>query len=134
MKPPIPKLDREFLSFCYREKINEIEPIFTAFLSEMPRMIIEINDLIQQNLPAEASERIRQTVPSFSAVGLPILGVKLETVDVYLDFLKLSNAKILMKEFALELKKYLPVIINELSRLKAYNKHVIIYSARMLST
>jgi hypothetical protein len=133
MKPPIPKLDREFLSFCYGEKVNEIEPILTEFLIETPVVIKEINDLIHQNLAGEASKRIKKTVPSFNAIGLPVLGIQLETVSIYLEFLKLSKAKILMNEFTIELRKYLPVIINELSRVKAYKTLVTSNAGRLLS-
>lgn len=118
MNTPIKQLDRKFLSFYYRDMINDIEEIYEIFLSEIPHEINSINDLIIHKEINEALEHMHKILPSFQNIGLPQLTVKLQIIEVYLKVSNISTAKLLIRSFIKELNDYMPAILSELNRLK----------------
>ncbi len=116
------KLDKKFLTNYYREMVNEIGEIFETFLSDTPGEIKEISDLLNRHNITEAGEKLHKIVPSFLSIGLPQLTVKLQIVEVYINYANLSTAKLLMRAFVRELDEYMPAITDEYRRLKAVNR------------
>lgn len=116
------KLDKKFLTNYYREMVNEIGEIFEAFLSEIPEEIAAINDLLYRHNIKEAGEKLHKIIPTFIGIGLPQLTVKLQVVEVYINYTNLSTAKLLMRSFIQEMNDYIPAISDECRRLKAVSR------------
>jgi hypothetical protein len=116
------KLDKKFLANYYREMVNEIGGIFETFLNEMPDEIREISNLLNCNNITAAGEKLHKIIPSFISIGLPQLTVKLQIVEVYINYANLSTSKLLMRAFVNELDEYMPAISDEYRRLKAVNR------------
>jgi hypothetical protein len=116
------KLDKKFLTNYYREMVNEIGEIFEIFLSETPEEINTISDLLNRQNITEAGEKLHKIIPSFLSIGLPQLTVKLQIVEVYINYANLSTAKLLMRSFIKEMNEYIPAISDECRRLKAVNR------------
>jgi uncharacterized membrane protein len=127
------KLDRKYLSFQYKESVNDIENVFEKFIAEIPDEIIAINKLINENCFLRAKCKITQVILALNSIGLPSLGIQLQIVEVYLDFSKKLNALLFLKQFETELYSYMPAIINEYCRLKAYTDYIRKQPARLIS-
>jgi hypothetical protein len=127
------KLDKKFLTNYYREMVNEIGEIFETFLSETPNEIREISDLLNRQNIMEAGEKLHKVVPSFLTIGLPQLTVKLQIVEVYINYANLSTAKLLMRSFVKELDEYMPAISDEHRRLKAVRRFAKTSSSPVLA-
>lgn len=112
-------LDRKFLSNYYMDMVNDAQESFEIFLADMPNEIQLISELLTENKINEAGERIHKITPSFLSIGLPQLSIKLQTVEVFINYSNLSTAKSLMRLFITELNDYLPAIQTELERLVA---------------
>lgn len=117
MNTTVKHLDRKFLSNYYREMADQIEEVFELFLSETPNEIRLIRELLRQNKITEAGEKIHKIAPSFLSIGLPQLSVKLQIVEVFINYSNLCTAKSLMRLFVIELKEYMPAILAEHRRL-----------------
>lgn len=132
MKNHEKKLDRKYLSFQYKERVNDIENVFETFIAEIPDEITAINMLIDQNCFLKAKFKINQIILALNSIGLPSLGIQLQIVEVYLDFSKKLNALLFLKKFETELYDYMPAIINEYCRLKAYTDYIREQPARLI--
>lgn len=133
MKTPEKKLDRKYLTFLYKDRVNEIDKIFETFIKKAPEEMAEISILLNQNSFTNALNKINHFIPALNAIGLPSLGIKLQIVEVYINFRKKHNALVSFKEFEAALNQYMPVIINEYSRLKAYDNYIKIQPTRVLN-
>lgn len=127
------KLDRRFLKYLYKDKVNEINDVFEVFIKKIPRSLCELHTLVQEKRINPALDKINEVAPEFNAIGLPYLAVKLQTVGVYLDFLKLQDAQISLQEFEQELRQYIPIIMQEYSRLIAYRNNVSMRPLKQLT-
>jgi uncharacterized membrane protein len=127
------KLDRKYLLFLYKDKVNDIDKVFETFLVTAPEEITELTRSINQNCFSTALHSINRIIVALNAIGLPSLAVKLQIVEVYINFSKKCNALVFLKEFENELNQYMPVILNEYCRLKAYNNYIKIQPAKTLS-
>jgi len=78
-------------------------------------------------------DKINRIIPALNSIGLPGLAVKLQIVEVYINFSKKNTALSALNEFEAELVKYMPAILQEYSRLKAYHNYIKIQPARLLS-
>jgi hypothetical protein len=116
------QIDKKFLSNYYREMVNEIGEIFETFLNETPNEVTAISDLLNRHNITEAAEKMHKIIPSFLSIGLPQLTVKLQIVEVYINYANLSTAKLLMRSFVKELEEYMPAISDEYRRLKAVGR------------
>jgi HPt (histidine-containing phosphotransfer) domain-containing protein len=116
------QLDKKFLTNYYREMVNDIGEIFETFINETPEEVNEISILLTHNNITQAGERLHKIIPSFLSIGLPQLTVKLQIVEVYINYANLSTAKLLMRAFVRELEEYMPAIADEHRRLKAVNR------------
>lgn len=123
MPTPNKQLDREFLTSFYNEKVNDLEEIFESFLNKTPTDVVGIFDLLNRNNHIAAEEKLHKVIPEFICIGLPQLSVKLQIVEVYLNFYNLSKAKLLMRLFINELNEYMPAIRAEYCRLKAIHNN-----------
>jgi hypothetical protein len=122
------KLDRKYLLFLYKDKVNDIDKVFETFLVTAPEEITELTRSINQSCFSTALHSINRIIVALNAIGLPSLAVKLQ-----IDFSKKCNALVFLKEFENELNQYMPVILNEYCRLKAYNNYIKIQPAKTLS-
>jgi hypothetical protein len=61
------------------------------------------------------------------------MAVQLQIVEVYINFSKVATAKSLFKTFENELMEYMPAILNEYSRQKAYNHFIRMQPTRTLA-
>jgi hypothetical protein len=127
------KPDKIFLTNYYREMVNEIGEIFETFIKDTPEAVREISDLLNRDNITGAREKLHTIVPSFVSIGLPQLTVKLQIVEVYINYANLSTAKILMRSFITELDEYMPAIWGEFRRLKAVNRFSKTPSSRILA-
>ena len=110
-------LDKKFLAYHYQGKVSEIKKGFTTFLSNIPEDIDEIMESLNHDNITKAKDKIQQVIPMFLSIGLPLLSVQLQTIEVYLNYANISKSKILMNIFIQELADYIPVIKDEYRRL-----------------
>jgi hypothetical protein len=133
MKTPEKKLDRKFLAFLYKDNINDNADLFENFIKHTPEEVLRINILLNSNYLPNVRQKINLLANELNNIGLPCLAVKLQTVEVYINFSKIATAKALFKSFEYELIEYMPAILNEYSRQKAYKFLIKIQPLRALA-
>jgi hypothetical protein len=133
MKKPEKTLDRKFLAFLYDERINDNADLYENFVKHIPKEILRINILLNNNHLLKAVQLIKSLVNELNNIGLPCMAVQLQIVEVYINFCKVATAKSLFKTFENELMEYMPAILNECSRQKAYKHFIRIQPTRTLA-
>jgi HPt (histidine-containing phosphotransfer) domain-containing protein len=116
------QLDKQYLTDCYQDMIDDIGEIFELFLAETSPAITKIKSLIDYSQLQLAGEELHKIAPSFSSIGLPQLTIQLREMEVVAKTGNQAQSVLLITVFEEEFKSYLPAVVEEydrLTRLKA---------------
>jgi hypothetical protein len=107
--------------------------MYENFVNHTPKEILRINILLNNNHLFKAVEIIKLLTNDLNNIGLPSMAVQLQIVEVYITFSKVATAKSIFKAFESDLMEFMPAILNEYSRQKAYKHFIRIQPTRALA-
>ncbi len=110
-------LDREFLSYYYKEMVDEIGEIFQLFLQEMPADFALLKESVDNRNYAQVAEVLHKIAPCFYNIGLPQLTKDVKEMEASIQARDLELIPERISAFQEEYNEYLPAIIEESNRL-----------------
>lgn len=110
-------LDREFLSYYYKEMVDEIGEIFQLFLQEMPADFALLKESVDNRNYAQVAEVLHKIAPCFYNIGLPQLTKDVKEMEASIQARDLERIPERISAFQEEYNEYLPAIIEESNRL-----------------
>lgn len=113
------RLDTEFLNSIYEDDFEHAAMVFEQFLQVAPVQMKEIEDCYIKGDTEPFRQRIHKLKPVFSFVGLTGVTALAEALEKKCkEVTQISEVSSMYLEFKKEYSGYLPVIENELVRMK----------------
>ena len=114
------KLDVDFLKSIYEDDNEHAEMIFEKFVQTIKTQLHELEEYYSTGDVELFRKKIHKIKPVLSFVGLTKLTAKAETIEKNcLGTTDVSALTNLYTEFKNELKEMIPVVENDLNKLKA---------------
>lgn len=113
------RLDAGFLRSLYEDDIENAAMSFDFFLNKYPRHLKEIEEDFIAGDVKGFRQKVHKAKPTFSYVGLTAISAKAAAIESMCDDEgDLNKVENLYQEFKNSLEEIIPVIQNELERMK----------------
>ncbi len=117
------KLDENHLNLVYENDLEHVEAMFEVFLDIVDEELEILNNNAKIGTKEEVKKQAHKMKPTFSMVGITHLTKKMEYFEdnvLEMDSLKIDN---FVRSFSLEMKEYIPILQEELHKIRVFNNN-----------